>query len=142
MTKLQFEPSDFQEYYYHHNMDPHIKAANGFNAKLAEIKKAWLDEIKDDSFIVSSERHSDGFNYEWRLISEPSHTHIACLPICFIEEIKPKECEHEPLLLEYPDTDCPTAWLDNECKHCGVRLRARWEVAEPEWHKTAAIDPE
>lgn len=44
--KTQFYPSDFQEYYYHHNMDPHIKAANGFNAKLAEIKKAFEKEFE------------------------------------------------------------------------------------------------
>lgn len=47
--------------------------------------------------------------------------------LMFIEEIKKPECVHEPLIgfsgvIKYLKF--------NECKHCGIKLKATWESAE------------
>lgn len=134
MTKLQFEPEDFDLGYDSVLMTKETMA-NICNAKLAEIKKAWryemeveqkewqeiynkcraeiLAELKASATVVTKALVG--------LWSEKPHPNdILRGYIVCVEEIEKKACEHEPL-------DISRATF---CKHCHVRLKAKWEVVE------------
>lgn len=66
--------------------------------------------------------------FGWSEVSESIHTPIHTARLAFIEEIRPKECEHEPRF--FPDV--PNILFEDapHCKHCGIKLRAKWEPAE------------
>ena len=57
-------------------------------------------------------------------------THTGLL-IC-VEEIERKPCEHEPITYNVSDKYSTDEILAErgQCKHCGVKLKAKWEVAE------------
>lgn len=69
--------------------------------------KGWTDSLKHkESPVATAEELNNNF-----------------------EEIAKKPCEHEPVRdLSVPE---PRSWEKNwSCKHCGAKLKAKWEVAE------------
>lgn len=134
MSKLQFSSEDFwkesddiEKYYITPGFATMIA-----NAKLAEIKKAWLAELKANATVVYGYLAGNA-EIMYGPNQHEESTHRAYL--IGIEEIKPKECEHEPL--EAKVTTGPYTLsvtfdysTNSKCKHCGVKLKAKWEPVE------------
>lgn len=65
-------------------------------------------------------------NWFFNQLNLASHTHQALL-VC-IEELPKKKCEHEPADGIVHIINSGTEY--NPCKRCGVKLKAKWEVAD------------
>ena len=55
------------------------------------------------------------------------NTHTALL--IDIQPLKKEPCEHEPMLLSECHSEMPPLTIYN-CRHCGAKLKAKWEAAE------------
>lgn len=64
--------------------------------------------------------------FGWSEVSESIHTPIHTARLAFIEEIKPKECEHNGAGYRID----MRGFIESRCDKCGIKLRAKWEVAE------------
>lgn len=94
-------------------------------AKAQEI----LNEALDKAVRVYTKMQTNGHPLDrdqfWNIRdngSDPSHQ---ALIVC-IEELPKKQCEHEPHEQDYMDHKA----YRNICKHCGVKLKAKWLVDE------------
>lgn len=121
MSKLKFTPIDFAG-----------STGNNFHVSwddAAAIANARLAEMLVSAKVVYGWFNGDGacrFS-ELKVIGSDKGeaTHRALL--INIEEIKREPCEHEPM------RSCggPKAFYsENECKHCGVKLKAKWEESK------------
>lgn len=79
--------------------------------------------------------YGDGPNMDiLKHTKKPCNTHTARL--CFVEEIKRECVEHEPDkridgAIDYSSgRHSLTLASEAHCKHCGIKLKARWEKAE------------
>lgn len=114
-----FKAEDFFRDSYDKRLFPQT-AARIANARLLEIAKDWP--------VVYGYEQRNGIQlFHGELAKSESDTHTAHL--AFVTELKPKECEHEPDWVRYPMTTVfPKP--DMFCIKCGVKLKARWELAE------------
>jgi len=102
--KLEFKPDDFDNLFSCEGMA--IRA----NSRLAEM-------LKDAPVVYK-------FEGLWDEHCSPVDKYKAFL--VNIEELKPKECEHEPLTFGSVVSHA----LEYRCKQCGKPLKAKWQVAD------------
>ncbi len=128
MSKLEFKADDFQKYTGSTSDTCGIylttqSAANAANWRLAEmLKDAQVVYGQGIEAMKSAMWCMNGPDFE---VSK--HTHRALL--VNIEELPKKErCKHELNVLETYTTS--NADIVGQCKHCGVKLVARWEPVE------------
>lgn len=117
--KLIFKPEDFRSGDYS-EIEDGVHIVRDFVA--TERAQAKFDKWLDEQPVVYS--HQTGHNWHTREYAAQSATHQARL-VC-IEEIKSKICEHEPNAIEVHAGILYA--MENKCKHCGVKLKAKWEA--------------
>lgn len=115
MIKL-FKPEDFISITNHE-----VKCS------VARTANAILSRELDKAPVVYGETAEEGFASYWSdsLLHQESGKKKGYL--MFIEEIKKEPCKHSPYAVatqafHHIDLD------EVKCKHCGVKLKARWEA--------------
>lgn len=87
-----------------------------------------LEHILEKSLVVYSHEvtePSTTFWDYWTTLRHSSDTHVARL--LMIEPLEKKECEHEPSASPVVSYTMVPAF-SSICKHCGVKLKIKWEV--------------
>lgn len=101
------------------------------NIKFIAYDSQKVDEYLDKLFKDAVEVFGDPTQSKWTEgYPVKGDTHQALL--INIEEIKPKECEHEPMFKCNGIDDHSNAFVFGryECVKCGKKLKAKWEVTE------------
>lgn len=124
--KLEFKPSDFED------CGPANHPGGVAEEKIASSANAALERMLSEATVVYSYRPNNEAHHGWSPVEDEddADTHRALL--VNIEEIKPKECAHEPGEATFiPKTTSGGMRLENIiCRCCGIKLQARWEPAE------------
>lgn len=117
--KLRFKPEDFR---------------SSKNINMASVKaNAWLDarekegwqlvNVKDAQVVYGELIDGKFESFDEQEKPNDFDTHRALL--INIEELPKKPCKHEPITYTAGyDSD----WTKPECKHCGKKLKAKWEA--------------
>jgi hypothetical protein len=92
----------------------------------AKLANSVLDKYRAEHGVVVYGRNATGHAFD---SAGPAYndTHRALL--IDIEPIEVKPCEHEPHINIFNHEDGITA-ISDSCKHCGIKLKAKWEPAE------------
>lgn len=123
--KWKFEPKDFAP---HGAITP--QRADSFNCSLdymCDRANAKLDGWRKEATVVLG-ASGDGEPITWYNENIKDSTHRALL--IDIEPIEKKPCEHEPMWSNKIPGWNHAPESDAECRHCGAKLKARWEAAE------------
>lgn len=125
---FRFKPSDF---YLNHfiqgatNFDRSALCAEAAN----EANKLLIGYLKTLSILYAQK--PDGISENWNHVPREIDTH-RCLA-WGIEELKPRECEHNGVvsfLKPEPPGQYGLAPTGYRCAKCGVKLKATWSVCE------------
>lgn len=105
--KWKFEPSDFDDQLLMYGST--LIACEKANRKLDEWRK-------HATVVYNAEGVDDGEAWEKKKYIDATHRAL----LIDIEPLHKEPCKHEP----YTITNSP----DIKCRHCGVKLKARWEA--------------
>lgn len=86
------------------------------NARFREIAQSWTKVYGWTAHKDKNIWHPEATCYD----DEPTHIALVTFP----QELKKAECEHEPECAQVRDAKI----YSTMCKHCGVKLRAKWEA--------------
>lgn len=115
MKDFKFKPEDFKEIVNFGWQTSIASKANALlQAHLATLPKVYFND-------ADGMNENNTVNFQMRR-ARPKDTHAALL--WGITEIEKKECEHEPVYM-YSNTE--SVFYNNECRFCGVKLKAKWE---------------
>lgn len=103
-------------------------AAKIANEKIQKLIESW--PVVYANYRGPTETHSWNDNRNTIYSKEATHT----ARLAFIEEIKPKECQHEPYLFSVNAIYRPDGRLPEDenykCRKCGVSLKQKWEALD------------
>lgn len=125
-----FKPEDFYTFKGESFVTPD-EAARDANAKLNKLIEAAPVVYGRFGKVYNSENENE-CSYPFEMADKDKCTHKARL--MFIEELPPKECEHEPETIlatghiANPPLRNQLARIIPICIHCGIELEATWKA--------------
>ncbi len=91
--------------------------AKEVNEKLQDLIESW-------PVVKGFKCNEHGFLFGERTVGDDTHI-IYKARLAFIEPIVKEPCKHEPIMFQ--DSERSLA-ISPKCKHCGVSLKATWEI--------------